>query len=107
MGLSAVEDDLGRIADALEQIAQRMPRPWEPVSHETMPTAAFVGTAISSITQVVDIKYDTVRVALLSFVDKYGSEAAAKLMAQFGTKSIKGIKPEQYADVLAAVERGP
>lgn len=52
-----------------------------------------------------DIKYDTIKAAILELVEKAGRDAAVGVLAEFKLKSAAKAKPEQYSKLLAAINR--
>lgn len=66
---------------------------------ESAPTPAAEPTALTP---------EHVRAALLKVSDKFGAEGfskVAEVLAPFGIQKVKDIKPEQYAEVVAAAEK--
>lgn len=47
-------------------------------------------------------KYDDVREAILSLSERVNMPAAVEVLSRFGVTHAKELKPDQYADVLAA-----
>lgn len=48
--------------------------------------------------------YDDVVNACKQLLSKHGMPELRKLLSQFGAEQTKGLKPEQYADVIAAAD---
>lgn len=70
-----------------------------PAAPESAPTPAAEPTALTP---------EHVRAALLKVSDKFGAEGfskVAEVLAPFGIQKVKDIKPEQYAEVVAAAEK--
>jgi hypothetical protein len=51
------------------------------------------------------VQYPEVAKAITAYVATHGREATVKLLASFSVKTGKELKPEQYADVLAACSK--
>lgn len=64
-------------------------------------TAAPASTAATK-PQATALEYGPVGAAITAFAAANGREATLTKLADFGVKSGKELKPEQYADVLAA-----
>lgn len=49
------------------------------------------------------LTYDDVKTPFLAFVKDKGREAGVALLAKFGAAKLPDVKPEQFADALAAI----
>lgn len=54
-----------------------------------------------------EIEYAQVGGAIVGYAAKHGKQAALDILARFGVTSGKHLKPEQYADVLEALQGEP
>ncbi len=100
------------LADALEKISARgtMSLPAEVAATQSPrgpgrppKAAAAVPAQGANGEDGKPIAYDTVREAVLSLAEKKGHQVAVGLLAEFGAKNGKDLKPAQYAKALARV----
>ena len=92
-----IEKDLGRIADALEQLVARfqgVPVVDAPVEDPPTPKAK------PAQAPPVALTLDALRKGLAPIDPEQGRA----LLGQFGVKKLSEIQPEQYAAVLAAAQ---
>ena len=99
------------LADALEKISARgtMSLPAEVAATQSPRGPGRSPKAAAALAQGANgedgkpIAYDTVREAVLSLAEKKGHQVAVGLLAEFGAKNGKDLKPTQYAKALARV----
>lgn len=87
----------GKPAPAAEKGSKKTTSP------STSEKATAAGTPAASPAPA-EISYDQISKAVISVAQKKGRDAAVALLSKFGAGKATELKPEQYADVLAAVE---
>ncbi len=112
MGLiEKLAEDIGRIAKALERITSVSSTPVPgPVAEEATPAPAAVVETETPPTpaQAVAADFPTMEDAvetLRTFLDAGSNrDAAREILGKFDAESITTLKPESYADFIAAVK---
>lgn len=51
------------------------------------------------------LTYDDIKAPFLALCKSHGADAGRAVCKQFGHENLKTVKPEQYADVLAAIKK--
>jgi hypothetical protein len=81
--------------------------PLEPAAPPAVeaPVAAHVGGGVSKPEAALTIPYADVRAAIIAFHKEHGNDGLKALLAPYGATKGQELKPEQYADVLAAIAK--
>ena len=67
-------------------------------------TAAIVGTPAAAKPKGNGLTYDDIKVPFLALCKSHGADVGRAVCKQFGHENLKTVKPEQFADVLAAIK---
>ncbi len=103
----SLEDALNRHSDLLEQLLKRLnagvlSKVDPPAPKKKPPSEA----PVPSLEQEFPTypSYETVKTAILQLSETKGPTAAFALLGRFGVKSGKELKPNQYQDLLTAIQ---
>ena len=92
-----IEKDLGRIADALEQIVARFSAPAPQAAPVVEPTPEPEPEPVKEA-KPTELTLDALRKSLAPL----DPAAGRALLGKFGVKKVSELKPEQYMEVLTA-----
>ena len=98
----SLEDAINRLADAI--IQSRPPSVQAEQAQVTLPAAANLKAPRVKPDKPVQPKYNDVREAILDLAEKKGMPAALAVLKKFDVTHAKSLKPEQYAEALAACQ---
>jgi len=93
-----IEKDLGRIADALEQIVARFSAPPPQAAPVVEPTPEPEPEPVKEDPKPTELTLDALRKSLAPL----DPAAGRALLGKFGVKKVSELKPEQYMEVLTA-----
>ena len=105
----SLEESINRLADAIEKLANPLisVRPdgsAEVVSDPAKAIRRAPASKPATAPKVDPPKYTDVREAILDLAEKKGMPAALAVLKKFDVTHAKSLKPEQYAEALAAVQ---
>lgn len=97
----SLEESINRLTVAIES---RWPVAGVPSMAAEVPAPARATPKPASVKAAPPPKYEDVRLAILALSERKSVDAAITVLRQFDVTHAKSLKPEQYADVLKAVQ---